>query len=102
MILENLSSPITHLINNAITHGIESVQKRRKRGKKANGKVTIRAFIQGNQTVISVSDDGEGINLEAVKAKAIAKNILTAEQANSLNQPDLYDVAIFSRFYHQG
>ena len=92
MILENLSSPITHLINNAITHGIESVPRRRQRGKKPNGNVTIRAFIQGNQTVISISDDGEGINLEEVKAKAIAKNILTAEQANNLNQQDLYDL----------
>ena len=90
MILENLSSPINHLINNAITHGIESVPRRRQRGKKPNGNVTIRAFIQGNQTVISITDDGEGINLEEVKAKAIAKNILSAEQANNLNQQELY------------
>ncbi len=91
MIVENLYNPMTHLVNNAITHGIEIPEKRTSLGKQATGKVHIRAFLQGNQTVITISDDGAGIDPERVKAKAVEKNLITWAQAQNLSQQDIYD-----------
>jgi chemotaxis protein histidine kinase CheA/DNA-binding response OmpR family regulator len=91
MILEHLYNPMTHLINNAITHGIESPQVREQQGKPPMGRVTVRAFLQGNQTVISFSDDGAGINSEQVKAKAIEKKLITAAEAQALSNQEVYD-----------
>ena len=91
MIVENLYNPMTHLVNNAITHGIESPEKRTSLGKPATGKVNIRAFIQGNQTVITISDDGAGIDPERVKSKAVEKNLITWAQAQNLSQQDVYE-----------
>lgn len=98
MLLENLSSPLTHLINNAITHGIEAPKLRQQRGKPAAGKVTIRAFLQGNQMVITVSDDGEGIDLEQVRVRAITKGMIAPEQVNNLSDQDLYKLLFYPGF----
>jgi len=68
VILEQLYDPMTHLVNNAITHGI-GAEERVAHNKSPIGRITIR--VQGNQTVISVADDGAGIDPETVKAKAI-------------------------------
>lgn len=91
MILEHLSDPMTHLINNALTHGIELPEVRRAAGKPAAGQITLRAFHQGNQTVISVSDDGAGINPERVRNKAIERKLITPEEAKTLTNLDLYN-----------
>lgn len=91
MILEHLSDPMTHLINNALTHGIETPEIRRAAGKSATGKITLKAFHQGNQTVISVSDDGAGIDPERVRAKAIERRLISAQDANTLTNLDLYN-----------
>ena len=91
MILEHLSDPMTHLINNALTHGIETPQIRRAAGKSATGKITLRAFHQGNQTVISVSDDGAGIDPERVRAKAVERRLISPEDAKTLTNLDLYN-----------
>jgi chemosensory pili system protein ChpA (sensor histidine kinase/response regulator) len=98
MIVEHLYNPMTHLVNNAITHGIESPQERIQKGKPTTGKIKIRAFIQGNQTVISVSDDGAGIDPERVKAKAVEKNLVTWAQAQQLSQPEIYDFLFHAGF----
>ena len=91
MILEQLYNPMTHLVNNAIAHGIESPEERIVNGKPPEGRVTVRAFIQGNQTVITVSDDGAGINPERVKFKAIEKGLITQAQARALSKQEVYD-----------
>ncbi len=91
MILEHLSDPMTHLINNALTHGIETPDVRRAAGKSSTGKITLRAFHQGNQTVISVSDDGAGIDPERVRAKAIERKLITPQEAKTLSNLDLYN-----------
>ena len=91
MILEQLYNPMTHLVNNAIAHGIETPEERIKNGKPPEGRVTVRAFIQGNQTVITVSDDGAGINPERVKFKAIEKGLITQAQARALSKQEVYD-----------
>ncbi|MBW4591500.1 MAG: response regulator [Brasilonema angustatum HA4187-MV1] len=92
VILEHLKTPLTHLLNNAIAHGIETPDIRQAIGKPPVGVITVRAFHQGNQTVISISDDGAGIDIEAVKAKAIKIGIITPEQAQSLSDHHVYDL----------
>ncbi|MUG92108.1 response regulator [Scytonema sp. UIC 10036] len=98
MILGHLQSPLNHLLNNAIAHGIELPEVRQANGKPPMGTITVRAFHQGNQTVISVSDDGAGINTEGVKAKAIEKGLITAEQAKTLSRLDIYDLLFLQGF----
>ncbi|MBD2130297.1 response regulator [Microcoleus sp. ZQ-A2] len=91
MILEHLYDPMTHLVNNALTHGIESPEVRKAARKPPVGKVTLRAFHQGNQTVISISDDGAGIDAERVRSKAIQQRLITATDAKTLTHVELYD-----------
>jgi chemosensory pili system protein ChpA (sensor histidine kinase/response regulator) len=98
VIVEHLYNPMTHLINNAIVHGIESPEERLQTGKSAVGQINIRAFIQGNQTVITVSDDGAGIDPEKVKAKAVEKNLITWAQAHNLSQQEVYDLLFHPGF----
>ncbi|MDZ4872869.1 MAG: Sensor histidine kinase RcsC [Chroococcidiopsis cubana SAG 39.79] len=91
-LLEQLYDPMTHLVNNAITHGIETPDERTTKGKAAAGKITIRAFHQGNQTVITVSDNGAGIDPEKVKAKAIANGLITPAEADSMDRLDVFNL----------
>jgi chemosensory pili system protein ChpA (sensor histidine kinase/response regulator) len=91
MILEHLYDPMTHLVNNALTHGIEMPEVRRAAGKPIAGQITLRAFLQGNQTVISISDDGAGINPEKIRSKVIEKRLITPAEAKTLTRLDLYD-----------
>ena len=98
MILEHLYNPMTHLVNNAITHGIETPAERRKTGKPPEGKLSVRAFLQGNQTLITVSDDGAGINGEKVKQKAIEKGLITRMEAQNLSETEIYDLLFHAGF----
>jgi chemotaxis protein histidine kinase CheA/CheY-like chemotaxis protein len=98
MLLEHLYDPMTHLVNNAITHGIETPDDRRRAGKSETGRITIRAFYQGNQTVISVSDDGAGIDIEHVKQKAIQKGLITSAEAQTMGRIDVYDLLFHPGF----
>ncbi len=101
MIVDQLYDPMTHLVNNAITHGIEPPEVRLAAGKPAVGRITIRAFHQGNQTVISVSDDGAGIDPQRVKAKAIKQGLLTAAQAQRMSRSEVYDLLFMPGFSTQ-
>jgi two-component system, chemotaxis family, sensor histidine kinase and response regulator PixL len=75
-ILEKLVDPLQHLLRNAFDHGIESPAMRLQRGKAERGAIEIRAYHQGSQTVIEVRDDGEGINLERIRQRAINQNLI--------------------------
>ncbi len=98
MILEQLSDPMTHLVNNALAHGVETPEERRKKGKPPVGRIVVRAFHQGNQTVISVSDDGAGIDSEKVKAKALQRGLISPEVSNSMTRLDVYDLLFMPGF----
>lgn len=91
-ILESLSDPLTHLLNNAVAHGIETPSERIAKGKNAKGRITISVFHQGNQTVISFADDGAGIDVDRVKAKALEKKMITPEQARTMTRLDAYEL----------
>lgn len=92
MILERLFDPMTHLVNNAITHGVETPEERVASGKPREGTITVRAFYQGNQTVIYIADDGAGINPDLVKQKAIKKGLITQAEARSMTVLDTYEL----------
>ena len=98
VILEQLYDPMTHLVNNAITHGIETPEERLLHGKSSVGQITIKAFLQGNQTVISVADDGAGVDAERVKTKAIQKSLITPELAKTLSRLDVYNLLFHPGF----
>ncbi len=98
MIVEHLYNPMTHLVNNAISHGIEKPEDRRQKGKPEVGNIYIRAFIQGNQTVITVKDDGAGIDLEKVKEKAIEQKLITWATAQNLSEQQVYELLFHPGF----
>ncbi len=98
MIVESLYDPLTHLVNNAITHGIETPEQRRAAGKAPEGKITIKAFYQGNQTVIYVADDGRGIDPEFIKRKAIEKRLITQAKADELTDVEAYGLIFLAGF----
>ncbi len=100
-ILERLYDPLTHLVNNAIFHGIEYPDVRQSVDKETEGLIKIRAFYQGNQTIISIMDDGAGIDPERIKAKAVANNLITPEQSKSMSRQDAYGLLFMSGFTTQ-
>jgi chemosensory pili system protein ChpA (sensor histidine kinase/response regulator) len=98
MILDHLTDPLTHMLNNAIAHGIETPEERQAVGKPPVGIITIRAFHQGNQTIISVGDDGAGIDSAKVKAKAVKIGMITEAQAKAMSRLEVYDLLFQSGF----
>ena len=78
-ILERMVAPIEHMLRNAIDHGIESPEKRKKAGKSETGKVKIKLFREGGEVVIRVQDDGGGINHEAIRKKALERGLISAD-----------------------
>jgi chemotaxis protein histidine kinase CheA/ActR/RegA family two-component response regulator len=98
VILESLTDPLIHMVNNGIAHGIESAETRLAAGKPALGTISVRAIHQGNQTIISIADDGAGINAERVKTKAIEKGIITAQQALTMTKAEVYDLLFLPSF----
>ena len=85
-IIEAIKDPLTHIVRNSIDHGIELPEKRRGAGKSEEGLLSLRAFHEGGQVNIEIMDDGTGINLERVKAKAVTQHLITPEQAARLTE----------------
>ena len=87
-IIEAIKDPLTHVIRNSVDHGVETPEKRRAAGKPEEGRLLMRAFHEGGQVNIEISDDGNGINPEVVKRKALEKGLITAEQAARISERD--------------
>jgi len=83
-IIEAIKDPLTHLVRNSVDHGIETPRDRLKLGKPVEGCLRLRAFHEGGQVNIEISDDGAGLNPAKLKAKARDKNLITAEQAEQM------------------
>jgi chemotaxis family two-component system sensor histidine kinase/response regulator PixL len=90
--LEKLYDPLLHLLRNAFDHGIEPPQIRQQNGKPDEGNIEIRAYHQGNQTIIEVKDDGQGLNLEKIAQQAIKVGFVTPEQVAVMPKERLYDL----------
>ena len=91
-IIEAIKDPLMHLVRNAVDHGIEPAVEREAAGKPAEGVVEIRASHEGGQVTIVMRDDGRGIDLERVRAKAVERGLLTAAQAKRAPQRDVVDL----------
>jgi two-component system chemotaxis sensor kinase CheA len=85
--IELIRDPLTHMVRNSIDHGIEAAEVRSKRGKPEAGRLSISARQSGNQIVIEIADDGNGIDEAKVVAKAIANGVITQELASALPPP---------------
>jgi two-component system chemotaxis sensor kinase CheA len=97
-IIEEIVDPIVHLLRNAVDHGIESKQERIAKGKDPIGKIVLRARQEENNVVIEVIDDGNGIDLEAVKKKALEKGLTTKERLKNLRESDVMDFLFMPGF----
>ncbi|MDN5362801.1 MAG: two-component system, chemotaxis family, sensor kinase CheA [Moorella sp. (in: firmicutes)] len=91
-VIEEIGDPLIHLLRNAIDHGIEPPEERLKKGKPRQGTVRLKAFHQENQIVITVEDDGAGMDAEKIKAKAVAKGLISAEAAARLGRRETVDL----------
>ncbi|MFP3154071.1 chemotaxis protein CheA [Lachnospiraceae bacterium ZAX-1] len=97
-VVDQIGDPLQHLLRNSADHGLESTEVRVERGKPETGSIYLNAFQEGNNVVIEVSDDGNGINTETVKAKAIERGIVSAEQAEFLSQKEIIDFLFMPSF----
>ena len=94
-VLEAVRDPLTHLVRNAVDHGIEIPAVRLRRGKPAAGTVSLRAAAQGGHVLVELSDDGGGIDVDRVLAAAISRGLVSAERARELSPADAMQL-IFS------
>ena len=90
--MEVISDPMIHMIRNSIDHGLEPPKEREKAGKSREGRLKLAARHEGEYVVIELSDDGAGINLEKVKAKAVKKNIVSQAEASHLSETELINL----------
>jgi two-component system chemotaxis sensor kinase CheA len=90
-ILDAIAEPLTHLVRNAVSHGIEPTEQRRSQGKPPRGKIRLNAYHQGNQVVVEIGDDGRGIDTQKIRSKAIELGMLTAEEAARLSEAETID-----------
>ena len=97
-VVDQIGDPLQHLLRNSADHGLESNEVRLERGKPEVGTIFLNAYQEGNNVVIKVGDDGNGINTEAVKAKALERGIVTAEQAENLSQKDIINFLFMPSF----
>ncbi len=88
-LLAAIKDPLTHLVRNAIDHGIEAPDVRKQQGKSPTGTIVIHAYHKGGQIHIDISDDGAGIDLDHVKAKAIKERMITPQQAEDLSEREI-------------
>lgn len=83
-IVEAIADPMTHLIRNAVDHGVEAPEYRMSHGKDRRGVITLNSFVQGNSVVIEIKDDGKGMDPELILRKAVEKGIVPRGKGNSM------------------
>ena len=97
-LLEAIKDPLTHAVRNSLDHGIEPPEKRVAAGKDPEGTLRLRAYQESSHVVIEVSDDGAGIGVERVRAKAIERGLITAERASQLGERELLQLIFLPGF----
>ncbi len=97
-VVDEIGDPLMHLLRNSADHGLESAEVRRERGKPEVGSIFLDAYQDGNNVVIEVRDDGNGIDVEQVKRKAIERGTITEEQAENMADKDIIDLLFLPSF----
>lgn len=97
-VVDQIGDPLQHLLRNSADHGLESAELRKERGKPETGTIRLNAFQEGNNVIIEVGDDGNGIDTERVKSKAIERGLVSEEQAEKLTQKEIIDFLFMPSF----
>ncbi|MCH5257403.1 MAG: chemotaxis protein CheA [Lachnospiraceae bacterium] len=97
-VVDEIGDPLMHLLRNSADHGLESAEVRKERGKPEVGSIFLDAYQDGNNVVIEVRDDGNGIDTEAVKEKAIDRGVITQEQADNMSEKEIIDLLFNAGF----
>jgi len=97
-IIEAIKDPLTHLVRNSVDHGIELPEQRVKLGKDRAGRLILRAFHEGGQVNIEISDDGAGLNVERIRKKAVERGLITAEQAPRMPEREIFNLIFLPGF----
>ena len=97
-VVDEIGDPLMHLLRNSADHGLESAEVRKERGKPEVGSIFLDAYQDGNNVVIEVRDDGNGIDTEEVKRKALEKGVVTREQADSMSEKEAIELLFHAGF----
>jgi two-component system chemotaxis sensor kinase CheA len=97
-LIEAIKDPLTHIVRNSVDHGIERPEVRKAAGKDPEGRLFLRAFHEGGQVNIEISDDGAGLDQERIRAKALQKGLVTAEQASHMSDRELVNLVFLPGF----
>ncbi len=97
-VVDEIGDPLMHLLRNSADHGLESAEVRAQRGKPAVGSIFLDAYQDGNNVVIEVRDDGNGIDTEAVKNKALERGVITPDQAAGMSEKEIIDLLFLPSF----
>jgi two-component system chemotaxis sensor kinase CheA len=97
-VVDEIGDPLIHLIRNAMDHGLESPEERLAAGKSRCGTLVLAAVHEGNQIIISIKDDGTGIDTERVGRKAIEKGLITEDQLAAMSQREIFDLLFLPGF----
>ncbi len=97
-VVDEIGDPLMHLLRNSADHGLESAEVRAQRGKSPVGSIFLDAYQDGNNVVIEVRDDGNGIDVESVKRKAIERGAITSEQAAIMSDKEIIDLLFLPSF----
>jgi two-component system chemotaxis sensor kinase CheA len=97
-IVEAIKNPLTHLIRNAVDHGVEPPHIRQQCGKPAEGRLVLRAYHEGGQVNIEISDDGAGLNLDRIRRRSIERGLITPDQAARMSDRELSQMIFAAGF----
>ncbi len=97
-VIEEIGDPLVHLVRNSVDHGIELPEERTKAGKPRTGTLTLSAFHKGNNIFVTIEDDGKGIDVEAVKKKALEKGVATAEELDRMGKQEILNLIFLPGF----
>ena len=91
-LVEEIGDPLLHLVRNAADHGIEPPEERKEKGKDPRGEIHLSASHAGNHIIIEIADDGAGLDPDALKQKAVEKNVLSEDEAKDLSDTEAYQL----------
>ena len=97
-LIEEINDPLVHLVRNSVDHGIETPERRKELGKDPMGTLTLSAEHEGNNIIITIEDDGKGIDPEVIKNKAVSKGLISAERAKELSKQEILNMIFLPGF----
>ena len=97
-VIDEIGDPLMHLLRNSADHGLENAELRKERGKPEVGSIYLDAYQEGNNVIIDVRDDGNGIDIESVKNKGIERGIITPEHAETMTDKEVIDLLFMPSF----